>query len=104
MIKLLILDGCNKCKKVKEALDKKGIEYSTIVCEDDTSICDEVEDLTGVYQYPMIIHTDEFGSIKDIFYITDEYDKIGKLRKLALGVTGLGFYSIEQLISYITKQ
>lgn len=103
MIKLLILDGCNKCKKVKEALDKKGIEYSTIVCEDDTSICDEVEDLTGIYQYPMVLHTDEFGSITDIFYITDEYDKIGKLRKLSLGVTGLGFYSIEQLISYITK-
>ena len=103
MIKLLILDGCNKCKAVKEALDKKGIEYTTIVCEDDTPICDEVEDLTGVYQYPMVIHTDEFGSITDIFYITDEYDKIGKLRKLGLGITGLGFYSIEQLISYITK-
>ena len=51
----------------------------------------------------MVIHTDEFGSISDIFYVTDEYEKIGKLRKLSLGVTGLGFYSIEQLISYITK-
>ena len=103
MIKLLILEGCNKCKKIKEALDTKGIEYTTTICEDDTPICDEVEDLTVVYQYPMVLQTDEFGSIKDIFYITDEYDKIGKLRKLSLGVTGLGFYSIEQLISYITK-
>ena len=103
MIKLFILDGCNKCQKMKEALDAKGIEYTKVVCEDDTHICDEIEDLTGIYQYPMVIHTDEFGSITDIFYVTDEYDKIGKLRKLSLGITGLGFYSIEQLISYITK-
>jgi len=103
MIKLLVLEGCNKCKSLKESLDTKGIEYSTIICEDDTPICDEVEDLTDIYQYPMVLHTDQFGSITDIFYITDEYDKIGKLRKLSLGVTGLGFYSIEQLISYITK-
>ena len=103
MIKILILEGCNKCKKLKEALDNSNIEYTTIVCEDDTPICDEVEDLTGVYQYPMVVHTDEFGSITDIFYVTDNYEDVGKLRKLALGVTGLGFYSIDQLISYVIK-
>jgi len=103
MIKILILEGCNKCKKLKEALDGSNIKYTTIVCEDDTPICDEVEDLTGVYQYPMVVHTDEFGSITDIFYVTDNYDEVGKLRKLSLGVTGLGFYSIDQLTSYILK-
>ncbi len=103
MIKILILEGCNKCKKLKEALDDSGIKYATIVCEDDTPICDQVEDLTGVYQYPMVVHTDEFGSITDIFYVTDNYEDVGKLRKLALGVTGLGFYSIDQLTSYILK-
>lgn len=103
MIKLLVLENCSKCKMVKEAFDAKDIKYVKIICKDDTTICDEVEDLTGVYQYPMVIHTDEFGSITDIFYITDEHDKIGKLRKLSIGVTGLGFYSVEQLISYITK-
>ena len=103
MIKILILEGCNKCKKLKEALDNSNIQYATIVCEDDTPICDQVEDLTGVYQYPMVVHTDEFGSITDIFYVTDNYEDVGKLRKLALGVTGLGFYSIDQLTSYILK-
>lgn len=104
MIQLLVLEGCSKCKKVKESLDAKGIDYTTIICKEDTAICDEVEDLTGVYQYPMVLHTDKFGSITDIFYITDEYEKVGKLRKLAVGITGLGFYSVDQLINYIIKQ
>lgn len=103
MIKLLVLDGCNKCQKLKDALSKTNLNYSIIVCEDDTSICDEVEDLTNIFTYPMVLHTDEFGSITDVFYVTDKYEDVGKLRKLALGVTGLGFHSIEQLISYITK-
>jgi hypothetical protein len=51
----------------------------------------------------MVVHTDEFGSITDIFYVTDKYEDIGKLRKLSLGVTGLGFHSIDQLTSYILK-
>ena len=103
MIKILILEGCNKCKKLKEALDDSRIKYETIVCKEDTAICDEVEDLTGVYQYPMVVHTDDFGYITNIFYVTDNYDHVGKLRKLSLGVTGLGFYSIDQLISYVIK-
>ena len=103
MIKVLILEGCSRCKKMKEALDENKIEYLTIVCEDDTSFCDEVEDLTGVYQYPMVVHNNDFGSITDIFYVTDKYDHVGKLRTLSNGVTGLGFHSIDQLISYIIK-
>ena len=103
MTKLLILEGCNKCKKLKEELDSNGIEYSLVVCNDSTTICDEVEDLTGVYQYPMIVYIDNFGSITDIFYVTDKYDHVGKLRKLSNEVTGLGFHSIDQLISYIIK-
>jgi glutaredoxin len=103
MIKILILEGCNKCKKLKESLDSSNVEYATIVCKDDTPICDEVEDLTGIYQYPMAIYVDDFGSITNVFYVTDKYEDVGKLRKLSLGVTGLGFYSIEQLISYLIK-
>lgn len=103
MIKLLILEGCNKCKKVKESLDENKIEYSILVCDNDTPICDEVEDLTGVYQYPMILNTNEYGDITSIFYVTDKYDEVGKLRNLSNEVTGLGFYSIEQLISYLIK-
>ena len=103
MIKLLLLEGCKKCKKLKDELDSNGIQYGLIVCDQDTAICDEVEDLTGMYQYPIIIYTNDFGSITNIFYVTDKFDDIGKLKELANGVTGLGFYSIDQLISYILK-
>lgn len=103
MIKIFVLGGCKKCSKLKEALDNKGIEYSSVTCEDDTRICDDVEDMTGVYQYPIIAYVNDFGSMTNFFYLTDKYEEVGKLTELAVGVTGLGFYSIDQLTNYIIK-
>jgi len=103
MIKLLVLEGCNKCQKLKDALTQNNIKYSTIVCMDDTSICDEVEDLTGCYVYPMVLYVDDFNSITNIFYVTDKYDEVGKLKSLSIGTTSLAFHSIDQLINYIIK-
>ena len=103
MIRLFVLEGCTKCKKLKEALDEKGIEYNKVECDDDSTICDDLEDLTGIFQYPMLAHVDDLGSITNVLYITDKYNQVGKLTELAIGVTGLGFYSIDQLISYIIK-
>ena len=96
MIKIYVLDGCDKCKKLKSTLDKLNIKYDCITCENNPSACDRIEEITGVDMYPIV----DLG--KSILYIAENYSDIGK-RKEINGQHTLGFYSIDNIIESIKK-
>jgi len=102
-IKLLLLEGCHKCEKLKQELNKNDIRYEYEVCKSDTEICDSVEDLIGCSNYPIVLKILNNNFIEEVIYITDNYDDIGKTLSLNNRIKGKPLYSIDQLIEYIIK-
>jgi hypothetical protein len=102
-IKLLLLEGCSKCEKLKQELGKNYIHYEYEVCKSDTEICDSVEDLIGCSNYPIVLKMLNKNFIEEIIYLTDNYDDVGKSILLNNRIKGKPLYSIDQLIDYIIK-
>lgn len=102
-VKLLVLDGCSRCKALKNKLDYLKTSFTYINCDDDPEICDHVEELSGVNMYPMAIVFDVNDQVQEIVYFAEDYNMIGKKHKLADGVTAYCVYSIDQLVEYIIK-
>jgi hypothetical protein len=99
-IKLLLLEGCQRCQKLKEELGKNYIHYEYEVCKSDTEICDSVEDLIGCSNYPIVLKMINNTFIQEIYYITDKNEEIGKDISFNNRIKGKAFYSIDQLIEY----
>jgi hypothetical protein len=102
-IKLLVLEGCHKCEKLKQELNRNNILYDYEVCKSDTEICDSIEDLTGCSNYPIALKIVNSNFIEEIAYITRNYEDIGKTVDLNNNIKGKPLYSIDQLIDYIIK-
>jgi glutaredoxin len=102
-IKLLVLEGCHKCEKLKQELNRNNIRYEYEVCKSDTEICDSIEDLTGCSNYPIVLKIVNGNFIEEIAYITREYEDVGKTIDLNNSIKGKPLYSIDQLIDYVIK-
>lgn len=99
-IKLLLLEGCKVCENLKNELNKKNIYYDYQICESDTEICDSIEDITGCSKYPIVLKLNN-SIIKEINYITDNYEEIGKSKFYNNRIKLNMFYSIDKLTEYI---
>ena len=97
MIKIYILEGCDKCKKLKSTLDKLKLEYECTVCEENPNDCDRIEAATGVDMYPIVY------SKGSLLYVAESYKDIGKKKMLNENLSSLGFYSIDNIIEFIKK-
>ena len=95
MIKIYVLEGCDKCKKLKANLDSLKLEYKEIPCEQYPNMCDNIEDVTGVDSYPMV---DLDGKI---LYIAEKYSNIGKVKSITENISTMGMYSIDNIIDAI---
>ena len=94
-LQIYILDGCDKCKKLKTTLDSLKIEYEAIPCEQYPNMCDNLEDITGTDSYPMI------NLEGKIFYIAENYKDIGKIKVVSDKISTMGMYSIDNIIDTI---
>jgi len=97
MIKIYVLEGCDKCKKLKTTLDRLKIEYDAIPCEEYPNMCDNIENVTGVDMYPIV----DLGG--KIHYIAENYSDIGKTKIISENITTIGTYSIDNIIDAIQK-
>ena len=102
-IKLLLLEGCQRCQKLKEELGKNYIYYEYEICKSDTEICDSIEDLIGCSNYPIVLKIINNNFIEEVIYITDNYDDVGITKSLNNKIKGKPMHSIDQLIDYIIK-
>jgi glutaredoxin len=96
-LEVYVLEGCDKCKKLKSTLDSLKIEYDAIPCEDYPNMCDNIENVTGVDMYPMV------NKEGKIFYIAEKYTDIGKIKIISENLTTTGMYSIDNIIDAIQK-
>jgi glutaredoxin len=95
MIKLYVLEGCDKCKKLKSTLDRLKIEYEEIPCEQYPNMCDNIEEVTGVDSYPIA------NLNGNILYIAENYSDINKIRIISENLSTMGMYSIDNIIDAI---
>jgi glutaredoxin len=102
-VKLLVLDGCSRCKALRNKLDYLKTSFNYINCDDDPEMCDYVEQLSGVNTYPMAVILDINDQVKEIVYFAEDYNMVGKKHKLVDGVSAYGVYSIDQLVEYVIK-
>jgi len=96
-LQVYLLEGCDKCKKLKTILNCLKIEYEAVPCEDYPNICDNVENVTGVDMYPMV------NKGNKLFYIAEKYSDIGKIKIISDKITTVGMYSIDNIIDAIQK-
>ena len=99
----LVLEGCSRCKALKNKLDYFHNSFKFYSCDGQDDLCDQAENLAGVETYPMAILLDTNNSIKEIVYFTEDYNKVGKKEQVTEGVTKIGVYSVDQLVEYIIK-
>lgn len=99
----LVLEGCSRCKALKNKLDFLQNSFRFYSCDGDDDLCDQAENLSGVDTYPMAVLLDTDNTIKEIVYFTEDYDKVGKKEEVVEGVTKIGVYSVDQLVEYIIK-
>lgn len=92
-----VLEGCDKCKKLKTTLDSLKIEYEAVPCEEYPNMCDNIENITGVDSYP-IVNLDG-----KILYIAENYSDINKIRVISENISTMGMYSIDNIIDAIKK-
>lgn len=100
-IKLLLLEGCQRCQRLKEELGKNYIHYEYEVCKSDTEICDSIENLINCSNYPIVLKMINNTFIEEIAFITDVYEDVGKTLQINNKIRGKAFHSIDKLIEYI---
>jgi glutaredoxin len=75
-IKLITLETCNRCKKLKELLSKNNIIFSEITCEENPTECDKLEMITNASMYPMIIVSSNKTTNTNIIFEPDSYKEL----------------------------
>ena len=103
-VMFLVLEGCFRCKALKNKLDYLQNSFRFYSCDGDDTLCDQAESLSGVNTYPMAVLLDINNDIKEIVYFTEDYTKVGKKEVVVDGVTKVGVHSVDQLVEYIIKQ
>lgn len=99
-IKLLLLTGCGKCDKLKEAVGNKFSVYDYQYCDNESTYCDSIEEATGNSNYPIVLKMSNDSYISEICYLTDRYEDM-TIRELASRTKLVPFYSIDKLIEYV---
>lgn len=81
-IKLYTLEGCKKCKYIKDSLTKM-VYFEEVMCEQDGKSCDRVETEYGCEIYPVveiISNATAVGSVDkeiDVVYCVDRVEDLG---------------------------
>jgi hypothetical protein len=103
-IKLITLEDCNRCNKLKKDLSNSNIIYTVTSCEENPNQCDSLETLLGIEEYPMILITDKEDRLLEILYTANSYEIIGKNKDFDGGVTGIPMHSIDSMVYYIKNK
>ncbi|QKX01451.1 glutaredoxin [Wolbachia endosymbiont of Cruorifilaria tuberocauda] len=75
---IYVKQNCQFCKKAKELLDKKGVEYKEIDVLENLDLFDGIKSKYNVKTVPQIFINDENGNY--IYHIAG-YDKLADLEK-----------------------
>jgi glutaredoxin-related protein len=108
------IQTCKKCLSLIEELDKLGVKYEKIWCENSPAKCDHVEKITDCYMYPMLdivskkeVPSNGFNIYVDdhtLFYFDSEYTEGSKKKKLDKFTTGIPVLTLTEMIEKAIKE
>lgn len=98
---LVVINGCDKCKKLSETLNKFSIQYNKISCDESPSFCDLLESITKTCTYPILLLETFEGNI--LYYVAEKADQL-KLNNTKKGIYILKPYAtLDGMIQAIIK-
>lgn len=103
-IRVITLEGCNKCSGFTEALTEAQIRFDSITCEDHGESCDGLESLTGVCSYPMTLVMSSKNEILEILFLADTHKQLEEGVKIERGIAKIPLYSTDKMLSYIQNK
>lgn len=103
-IKILTIEGCNKCAKLKTFLKDSGLNYSEIPCESNSKDCDDAENVTSSYNYPIVILENEHTRKKEYIYEESKYDSLRPSYLINENITLIPTYSVDGIVSWIKNK
>lgn len=105
-ISLLTLENCNRCKRVKELLNKNNIEYHEIPCNSNdinSNECDKIEAITNASMYPMAVVSPNNDLNSIIIFEPDNYKDLKPPYNYRLDIKLNPVNSAEQIVESIKK-
>jgi glutaredoxin-related protein len=102
-INLITLDGCKRCTKLKNILDESSLEYKLYSCTDFPDVCDEVEYITGMENYPIVRIIDSSKEADTFVYLGSTYEELGKEKELNGGHIGIPVHYVDNMLQYINN-
>jgi len=103
-IKVVILEGCDKCRSFKEALTKASIKYDTTTCEQNSDVCDSLESITNSSHYPMVVLSKKNSKILEIIFLAEKHSQLAEGTKNHGGVLYIPMYSTDNILDYVKKR
>ena len=98
---LVLIEGCDRCKKVSETLNKFSIQYNKISCNEASAFCDALESIAETCTYPILLLETSEGNI--IYYVAEKADQL-KLNNTKKGIYTLKPYAtLDGMIQAILK-
>jgi len=100
-IKILTIEGCNKCEQLKTFLKKSELSYIEIHCESNSKDCDAAERITSSHNYPIVILEQELTHKKEYIYEETNYDRLRPSVIMSENITVMPTYSVDGIVSRI---
>jgi len=76
---IVTLSDCTKCAKLKLELNCFRRKYEDCNCDRFPKLCDNLEEVTNTFYYPMVIVNTSAG--QDLHYVCDSYENLKSYNK-----------------------
>lgn len=103
-IKLVTIEGCSRCQRLKDLLSRAAIRFHFTTCEQDPDNCDSLEALVGEVNYPMVLMTNTNGDVFEVLFLTDSYLKLDGGAKNSGGILCIPYHSIDNIVQYVKNK
>lgn len=99
-VKVLVLNGCEVCKGLKNILKSNAIEHTILDADENSDLADYIEDLLGVDNYPIIMVE---GDVQIAYlYVTHTSELLGS-RIVAKDRMGIGLHNPDLFLENLFK-
>lgn len=103
-IKIITLEGCARCEKLKALFSNSGIIYTYNTCEEDPQNCDNLEALVGAAMYPMVVITNLKNEIFEVLFLASSYEKLNEGIKNKGDISCIPLYSIDNMLLHVKNK
>jgi len=77
-VRVLRLSGCRHCKELMDRLDNVGIKYESFDADEHSDLADQVENFTGIRNYPIVIVTSTDSTPVTYLFKASSTEEVGK--------------------------